>query len=211
MPIEVWIHTANVFYLLSYLIRQIFLLRVLTIFAGLLLLPYYFFVDGGPLTPAIIWNFVFTAVNLYQLIALFKERRPVKIDPKDHAIYEMSFSEFTLKQFASLLSIGERKTYQQGDLLMESGQHPKGVHVIVSGKAILEAAEHLHINEGAFVGELSYVTKTAPKHNTSAHENLEVIHWDNESLTKLLSSDPELKSAWQGMISARLAAKLEKA
>jgi len=207
MPVEVYIHTANVLYLLSYLVRKIFLLRFLTIIAGLVLIPYFFLAsEDGPLWPAIIWGGVFFAVNMYQLIALFKERRPVKLNAEDHEVYEMSFAAFTVKQFADLLKAGQRKYIDAGEVLVDAGSVPDGVHVIVSGKANKEGNPTLE--NGSLVGELSYITKSPAQTSTVAAEPLEVIYWENQSLTKVLGSNPELKSAWQGMLSERLAERL---
>jgi hypothetical protein len=207
MPIEVYIHTANVLYLLSYLVRKIFLLRFLTIIAGLVLIPYFFLAsEDGPLWPAIIWAGVFFAVNMYQLIALFKERRPVKLNAEDQEVYDLSFAAFTVKQFADLLKAGQRKNMEAGEVLVEGGSVPEGVHVIVSGKVNKDGVPTLE--NGSLVGELSYITKSPAQSSTVAAEPLEVIYWENQSLTKVLGSNPELKSAWQGMLSERLAERL---
>ena len=40
------IHIANILYLISYLVKDIFLLRLVTIAGALCLLPYYYFLPG---------------------------------------------------------------------------------------------------------------------------------------------------------------------
>src|SRR5262245_13620102 len=76
IAMDVLIHVANVLFLLSYLVRDILVLRLLTVVAILALLPYYF---ANGLYPPIFWNSVFIAINLYQLYRLVLERRPVRL------------------------------------------------------------------------------------------------------------------------------------
>ena len=71
-----FIHTANVLYLLSYLVRDILWLRVLTVVAGVVLMPYYL-AQSPPLLAAVAWNVLFTGINAVQIARLLYERRPV--------------------------------------------------------------------------------------------------------------------------------------
>lgn len=61
------IHIANIFYLASYCVKDIRLLRWLTVIGMALLIPYYF-VWG--LWAAVLWNFFFLSINLYRLKSL---------------------------------------------------------------------------------------------------------------------------------------------
>ena len=68
-----WIHGANVLYLASYLVRDILALRVLTVVAGLALLPFYI-LRADPIWVAVAWNALFIAINLLQIYRLLLER-----------------------------------------------------------------------------------------------------------------------------------------
>lgn len=206
MPVEVYVHIANVLFLLSYLVREIFILRVLTVVAGLVLLPYYFLVEGGPLIVPIIWSFVFSGVNIYQLIALFRERRPVKLTIEDQQIYQMGFAEFTLRQFSKLLKVGKRQRLNDGEIILEKGIVPNRVMLVLNGEAMTEQLSAIPIGE--LIGDVYYVTKTPVNSNVNAKEGLEVLFWEQNELEKLLKSDPELRSCWQSMISSRLAKRI---
>ena len=74
--VEDMVHVANVLYLISYLVRDILWLRVLTIFAGLSLLPFYCHCSDHILWAPIGWNALFISVNLIQIGILLRERRP---------------------------------------------------------------------------------------------------------------------------------------
>ena len=52
---DLWITGANLLYLASYSVRDILWLRILTIAAAVLLIPYYY-LQSQPLWIAISWN-----------------------------------------------------------------------------------------------------------------------------------------------------------
>ena len=71
---EYFINIANILYLLSYFVRDILWLRVLTVVAALCLIPYFYF-RAAPIMPVIYWNAFFIALNIYWIIRLMAERR----------------------------------------------------------------------------------------------------------------------------------------
>ena len=58
LGLDVLVNTANIFYLLSYSVKDIFWLRILTVVAALFLLPYYY-MQSTPLWTPIGWNLFF--------------------------------------------------------------------------------------------------------------------------------------------------------
>ena len=69
------IHVANVLYLLSYLVKDILWLRLLSILGGVLLMITYVSAVPPLFTP-LAWGAVFAAINGYQIYLLILERRP---------------------------------------------------------------------------------------------------------------------------------------
>jgi len=82
-------------------------------------LPYYFLQGNDPLWEPILWTVVFTGVNVHQIIRLYLERRPVVISDEDQAIYEQSFTTFTLRQFAKLLKLSDKKFFKQKECILK--------------------------------------------------------------------------------------------
>ncbi len=60
------IYVANILYLLSYMVRDILHLRVLTIVAACCLVT-YFYNQAEPLMTVVYWNLFFVALNAFQL------------------------------------------------------------------------------------------------------------------------------------------------
>ena len=69
---EYFINIANILYLLSYFVRDIFWLRVLTVIAASFLTLYFYF-QPDPLMTAVCWNLFFIALNVYWVIRLVLE------------------------------------------------------------------------------------------------------------------------------------------
>jgi hypothetical protein len=68
-----WITVANLLYLVSYSIQDIWWLRAVIVVAALLLIPYYA-MQPVPLVAAIGWNVLFIAINAYWIVRLVRER-----------------------------------------------------------------------------------------------------------------------------------------
>ena len=88
--LEVLIHVANVVYLLAFLVRDILWLRVLTVAASFFLLP-YFYLQPSPLMTPIYWNLAFTGLNLFWIVRLLLERRPIELNEEGRRLCELVF------------------------------------------------------------------------------------------------------------------------
>ena len=70
---DVLIYAANILYLLSYLVKDILHLRLLTIVAACCLVT-YFYNQVEPLITVVCWNLFFVGLNLLQLTRILWER-----------------------------------------------------------------------------------------------------------------------------------------
>jgi hypothetical protein len=78
--LHVLINIANVLYTVSYSVRDILWLRILTVAGIAFTIPYYY-LQPTPLLVPIGWDVAFAALNLYWIAKLLLERRPVKLTP----------------------------------------------------------------------------------------------------------------------------------
>ena len=72
---------------LSFLMRDILLLRVLAIISGILGIGYNYFIPEGPLWLVISWLFVFLLINLGRIVMLYLERRSVSFTDEERELY----------------------------------------------------------------------------------------------------------------------------
>jgi hypothetical protein len=207
---DIFIHLANVIYVISYLVRDILWLRCLTVIAGATLLP-YFYLNG--LWPPIIWGFVFIAVNAWQIRALLMERRPVQLSETEQHLYQMTFRALKPREFLKLLSIATWKKAEPKDHLVKSGLELDQMMVVYEGKLEVEVGGQsvACLDDGCFVGEISFLTGGTPNADVVAVEATSYVSWPSKQLQEFLASNPELRASWQFLIGSDLAAKLRAA
>jgi hypothetical protein len=206
------IHVANVLYLCSYLVKDIFWLRALTVVAGMVLLAFYV-LQPTPLWAAIAWNVLFTVINLYQLYLLFLERRPVVLGERDQLLYRLVFRSLTPREFVKLLALGTWEEAPAKARLVETGKALDRIMVIFAGKTSVRAGdkEIALLGEGQFVGEMSFLTGKVPTAEVIALEPTRYVAWKARELSRFLESNPALRAAIQMVIGTDLVGKLRTA
>jgi hypothetical protein len=208
---EYWIHAANVLYLLSYLVRDILALRVLTVVAGLTLLPFYI-LRADPIWVAVAWNALFIGINLVQIQRLILERRPVRLTRAQIALYRQAFSGMSERAFLKLLSCGRWEQAPSDRCLVEQGSASADLMVVCAGSVSVkvEGEEVASLEAGRFIGEMSYLTREPTSASVWTREPTEYVAWARDALQRLFAESAELRGAVQLAIGADLARKLKR-
>lgn len=210
MPVDFYLHIANILYLLSYLVKDILILRIITVVAICTLIP-FFIMRKEPLFIAVCWNLLFASVNIYQIIQILKERRPVYFDEIDQKIYDTTFASLSRRQFNNLLKISVRSQARVSESLCEAGNVLDKLFVIHSGTATIKLDDQIvdRRTPGDFIGERTLVTDLPIKANIEAETELSYTSWPKADLQKILDNDPGLHAGFQQTISRFLINKLE--
>jgi CRP-like cAMP-binding protein len=205
------LHLANVLYLLSYLVKDILWLRLLTVVAGVLLMTWAF-LQPQPLWVSIAWNALFLSINLYQSWRLILERRPVRLSERDALLYRLTFRTLTPREFVKLLAIGRWEAAEPETRIVERAQVLDRLMVIASGRTAVKVGERVvELGEGRFVGEMSFITGQAPAADVVAIDAIRYVSWPKAELTTFLAQHPALRAAWQAVLGADLVSKLRAA
>ncbi|HEY8090780.1 MAG TPA: cyclic nucleotide-binding domain-containing protein [Polyangiaceae bacterium] len=206
----VLIHAANVLYVLSYLVKDILWLRLLTVAAGSILLTYYV-LEPVPVWAAIGWNILFLAINLRQIQVLLLERRPVHLPPEELGLYQLAFRSLTPREFAKLLRVGGWQSVPAGETFVRRGVALERVMIIAAGHARVQtgAGTVVELGPGRFVGEMSYLTGEAPGADVVATEATRVVAWPQKELRTFLGKDAALHAVIARVIGEDLVAKLQ--
>ena len=118
--VDYLVHFSNVLMLASYSVRDILWLRWFAVAAAITNIP-YFVLQPKKLWPPVIWALVFTAINLYQILRIYFERRPVVFSEDEQRLYNFGFSSLRPREFVSLLMAGEWKNAAAGDAVLVQG------------------------------------------------------------------------------------------
>ena len=204
------VHLANVLYLCSYLVRDILWLRVLTILAGLSLLPFYGSCSDHILWAPIAWNLVFMTVNLVQIGILIHERRPQLLAGPEQALYRQVFPDLTPGEFRRLMKLGEWREIANGSTIVRRDSVVLDMLVLREGRLEVRAAGGViaQLKPGQFVGEMSFLSGEKATADVIATEPSRVLAWSQESLNELLEKKPALAFKIRGILGRDVVAKL---
>jgi hypothetical protein len=202
------LHAANVLYLLSYLVKDILWLRLLTVVAGILLITWGA-VQPVPLWTSIGWNVLFLAINLYQSWRLVLERRPVRLSDRESRLYRRVFRSLTPREFVRLVGLGRWEEASADTRIVERARPLDRLMVIASGKTAVRVGERvIELGEGQFVGEMSFISGDPPTADVVATQPTVYVAWPKAELRTFLADNPALRAAWQAVLGADLVEKL---
>ena len=156
----IWITAANLLYLVSYSVRGILWLRILTVAAALLLVPYYA-LQPSPLITSIEWDAVFVLINLYWSVRLLVELRPVHLTPDEARLRLLSFSSLSIRDARNLFATGIWEDLSPGDSLVQHDIGTEHFSVILRGVASVmhSGTKIAELGEGQFVGYINTCAK----------------------------------------------------
>ena len=212
MNVTAWIVVANVLYLVSYTLHDILWLRVLTVAAALLLIPYYY-LQPSPLWVPIEWNFVFIAINVYWIVRLILERRPVHLTAEEQRLRELSFPSLTPREALNLFKTGIWETLEPGMSLVEHDRAHSRFSVILTGTAdvLVHGVKVEELGEGQFVGEIDTRADEAVDIDVMLRTRARVMCWDRAQLRGFLKGRPDVSLALERSVGLQLRERLDTA
>ena len=206
---EIWFHLANVVYVFSYLVTDILWLRVLAVTGGFSYLTWTL-TTPKPSLSLIGWTLVYNTINVAQIARLWHERRPVRLDADEQALYSATFRTLTPREFRRLVGAGQWRDAKPAEVLIAEGTRPGRVLVLASGRAVVKAGGHDRgtLGPGQFAGEMSFLTGAVTSASVEVVEAARFVSWPTAELERCLGKHPQLRAALQLVMGRDLAAKL---
>ena len=206
------VHFSNVLMLVAYSVRDILWLRWFAVAAALTNIP-YFLLQPSTLWPPVVWALVFTSINLYQIVRIYLERRPVVLSRDEQTLYDMAFRSLRAREFVSLALIGEWKTAAAGDRVLTQGQTVSSVCIAISGTVRVqrEGREVGVIEPGRLIGTTLALTGDPSPFEGTFTGAARYLCWPLHSIRSFLDRRPELRMTLQGLVNRDLAGKLGQA
>ncbi len=202
-------HASYLIYLASYLVRDMLRLRILTVVAGMMLVPYYA-VQQEILWVPIIWVSLFNVVNVYQIVILIMERRPVGLTREEKALYKLTFAPMPMGLYKKLLKLSGWKDAAADEVLVPAGAIPGDLMIFSSGQleAHIEGLGAVTMKAGQFIGELAFVTGEATTAKVIATSKVRYYSWPTANLHNEVDLGTELGTSIQATLGIDIAAKL---
>jgi len=204
-----FLHAANILLLVAYSVRDILWLRLFSVAASLIALP-YFLLQPEPLWEPIIWSSVFAAINSFQSWRLFVERRPIKLMPEEEEIRRLVFPDLPSRKVLQILSIGAWTTVEIGERMLERGKSVDAIAVIVRGKVRVTRDDRVlgEFVAGHIVGSALLLSGVRADVDAVVVEPVRCVRWEVEPLDRYLAANPETRIVVQKHLARDLAGKM---
>jgi CRP-like cAMP-binding protein len=202
-------HVANGLNLLSFLVKDILWLRLLSICAGVLWL-FVMLLRPDPQLAAAAWTALFMTINGVQSLRLVLERRPLRLSGDAQHLHQLVFRGLRPQEFRGLTAVGDWEHKKAQDFVVRAGEPLPHVRVLVRGTAKVQKdrVTLTELCEGQFVGEMAFVTGEHPQVDVVASDDALFFAWRSDALRDHLAEHPELRAQLQGLLGADLARKL---
>jgi hypothetical protein len=202
---DLLVHAANVLYLLAFMVRDIVLLRVLTVIAIVCLIPYYYS-RPEPMMVAIYWNLGFLALNLYWIARLLLERLPIKLTSDEQRLCELVFRTMSPREMIKLLKLATWKDAKAGQCFVKRDRPLDHLMVIYTGRACAEVDGRrvTELQPGQFIGSIDYVTQETASADVLAIEPTRYASWPKSKLRDFMDKNPDLHLALKSTLAIDL-------
>ena len=182
---------------LSFLMRDILLLRLLAIVSGVLGLAYNYFLPEGPLWLVIFWLFVFLLINLVRVVILFLERRGVSFTEEERELYQTLFQNFAPVEFMKVMLLARWQDSAEDELLATENTPLDDLKLIYNGEVAVErqGQEIARAKDGTFIGEMSYIHGGDATATVRTVRPTRYLSWPQDELRKLLKRNPAMDVA----------------
>lgn len=202
------LNAGYLFMLIALAIRNILFLRVALISAQTLLITYNLVMGNYTI---LMWNCLFLAINLFQVIDLLRKRRPVTLPEEIGDIYQTTFHEMSKREFLYFWQIGKDRIYQEG-VIVEEGFPQEKVMLILEGTAsVMKTGKKIaELTRGNFIAEMSFLSGEPASADVLCESPVKTISWNQDNLRNLKTLNFHLWIKLQNVLSRDLVGKVKR-
>ncbi len=201
-------HLAYTLILCSFLVRDIFWLRTLSVTASL---SFIAFSMSRGIFLQVYWNIAFITINASHIVWIIYENRGVKFTEDEQELFETVFRNFSPVEFLKLLRQGTWLHASAGDTLAVQGENLGRIMLVFHGLAdvSIDEGKVAEVKDGEFIGEMSFLTEEEASATVTATEPTRYLAWNKQQLRKFLNRNPSLRFAMQGVLGVDVSKKLK--
>ena len=194
----------------SFLVKDIFWLRIVSIIASLFSVFYNYVIPVEPMWLAINWNFIFIGVNLFHIGVILYEKRAVKMDAKNEELYSTLFKDMTPVEYLKISRAAQWETLKPNMRVITQGMPVPDLYLIYNGTVDVLVDNELiaELRDGEFVGEMSFLTEKVATATCKVRHETQCLVWKQREFKELLKRNPSLYFTIQSVLSAQVSDKL---
>ena len=205
-------HLAFFLTAVSFLLKDMILLRFIAAISALVGITYNYMLSSGPNWLPIFWLSLFALINGIRIAGIVKEQLSIHFTEDEKELYDTIFSGFTPVEYMKLIRIAEWNDTGPDQILASEGQPLEGIYLIYNGEVsvVRNNQEIGRSRDGALIGEMSFIQGgDAPASATvTTTEPCRCIFWPKTELRGLLRRNPTIDVALKHVFSVDLAKKL---
>jgi CRP-like cAMP-binding protein len=192
-PLDGLCHFGMVIETLAFFQADITTLRIFVVFAAIVNAGYTLVDTEYNYTDCqFLWAIIQALVNLYRLAQTYYQYNQVKksMTQDDMMVRDKVFSNYSLSEFKCVKDAWYQRTIPKGTKLMAEGEAVDDLKLIVSGKAMVSSLDEnmYEVQQGNFVGELSFFTGNAASATITATSPISMVCWNKAELLKLMQA-----------------------
>lgn len=166
-----------------------------------------------------IWNLFFISINLFQLIYVLYQSRPVKFDPDFEEVYTNLFEPFKVSrlQFKKLVNdqVIKTQTLQPGEAYaVQNITRTDRLALLLTGKAyVAQDKQYLHpIATGEFLDSPEFESRANSENKFKvsiiAHTTCRIMYWQRSTLEYLFVKETYLANVMTVLVAKDITTKL---
>jgi CRP-like cAMP-binding protein len=205
------IDLSSLFTVASFSARGMLPLRLLAVASSVAAIP-YFMLQPTPLWTPVGWTALFMLINLYHIVRILLERRPVRLTTDEQRLYDLTFSRLAPREFLRLIKLGEWKTAEKGESIFDEGQEIERLIIPISGAvaASQDGSTIGHLQPGEVIGEGIVLAGRASLYQAAFSQDARYIAWPIDVLDRFRNENPDLRIKINDVINHQLVAQINK-
>ena len=200
-------HLGYLFTFLALSVKDMLRLRVILAIAQILAALYQAQIGRYDV---VVWNGVFTVVNIYHIIRILNERKIIFVPNEIKDIYENIFSDFTTKEFMNFWNLGIYKD-SNDSLLIKEGEKQNHLYLIIDGQVTVKRNDKIlnSLERGKFIAEMSLITNEPATADIYSDKKMKYISWNQDELKHFQVSNKDLWIKLHNILSKDLIHKIK--
>ena len=211
----IWVigHLAFFLTAVSFLLRDIILLRTIAVISSIFGIGYNVLALGGPNWLPIFWLSVFAIINTIRIIGILKEKLSINFSEEEKELFETVFSNFNPVEYMKLLRTAQWRNISAGSDIAIEGEPIDGVYMLYNGEVSVNKAgtEIGRPRDGALIGEMSFIQgeNTPASATVISTKPCRCVFWPKAELSSLIRRNPAIDVSLKDVFSVELAKKLQ--
>jgi CRP-like cAMP-binding protein len=219
---EVFGHASFLLVAISYAVDDYFQLRLIAIAGSSAMLVFtYFHPHGRVLWLPFRWNILFIVLNAWRVAFIYADRfrsEQFMSDSLYRHVYDHHFYVMEKTDFARLIRLGTKETFQKGEVVVQQNQDNRYVRLVLKGDLKVDRDGQITytLHEGQFISESGLHAGLGLRGGviscctvSAASDNVEVLRWDRTELMHMLDLHKSIERALKAVMSWDIVSKLK--